>query len=235
MRKILSYLMYLTCVVIISCSDEEVTPDTRLPDDNLNRYLALGDSYTIGESVPATGRFPIQLTDSLRERGFEIATPRVIATTGWTTGNLLTALGQEQPNGNYDLVTLLIGVNNQFQGRSLEEYEREFRELLDMAIGYAMGNKDRVIVVSIPDYGYTPFGAGRQEQISRGVDQFNEANRRITDSMNVAYVNITPISRNGLDRPELVANDGLHPSAIQYSEWVELLIPEAQRILEAGN
>lgn len=215
---------------LLSCKKDVVAPGSS-QEEGTYRYLALGDSYTIGESVGQSERFPVQLADSLNSRGYDVTAPKIIATTGWTTGDLLGAVNSQRPDNEYDLVTLLIGVNNQYQGRSLAEYREQFTELLDKAIGYAMGNKDRVIVVSIPDYGYTPFGSGRQEQISRELEQFNNASRSITEDAGVTYVNITPISKRGLQEPELVAGDGLHPSGLQYALWVEQIVTEAEQIL----
>lgn len=233
MQYLKTICLALITLSLFSCKKDVVAPTTS-QDDGTYRYLALGDSYTIGESVSAGARFPVQLADSLTERGYDVSAPKIIATTGWTTGNLLDAVNDQQPDDDYELVTLLIGVNNQYQGRSLAEYREEFAILLDKAIGYARGNKDRVIVVSIPDYGYTPFGSGNQEQISSALEQFNNASRSITEDAGVTYVNITPISQRGLDQPRLVASDGLHPSGLQYALWVEQIVTEAEQILTEG-
>lgn len=231
MHRLQYFIFIFAFFALLSCKKDVVAPSQSNGSEDTYRYLALGDSYTIGESVQADERFPAQLAEDLEDRGYNMAAPKVIATTGWTAGNLLNALDDEQPDNDYDLVTLLIGVNNQYQGRSLEEYKQQYTELLEMAVDYAKGNKDRVVVVSIPDYGYTPFGSARQEQISKELDEFNAAKKEITKAMNIRYVNITPISRRGLDEPDLVASDGLHPSATQYAEWVELIAPEAEEVL----
>lgn len=187
-------------------------------------YLALGDSYTIGESVDASERYPNQLAAALRTEGKSVADPEIIARTGWTTTDLQRGIAAAGIQANhYDLVTLLIGVNNEFQQRSESEYETEFTQLLQQAIGFANGKKEHVYVISIPDYGYTPYGEERQASISARIDRFNTINKRITESMNVAYTDITPISRKGLAEPSLVASDGLHPSGKQYAEWVKRL------------
>lgn len=188
------------------------------------QYLALGDSYTIGESVDEQERWPVLLAKALSERGRAVDNPRIIATTGWRTDNLKNAIQIASLKPTYGLVSLLIGVNNQYQGRTVEQYEPEFKDLLLTAIQLAGGDKNRVFVVSIPDYGYTPYGKNKQEKISKELDQFNKANRAITESMGVRYFDITPISRKGLEDASLVANDGLHPSGKMYAQWVDLII-----------
>lgn len=191
------------------------------------RFLALGDSYTIGQSVSVNQRWPIQLRDSLAIRGIMTDTMRIIATTGWRTDNLINAItNQNLGQQNYNLVSLLIGVNNQYQGTPISQYRVEFPQLLDSAIRYAGGDTSHVFVVSIPDYAYTPFGqqSGNQAQISQEIDQYNAINKHFADSFNIQYFDITPISRMGLTKPTLVANDGLHPSGIQYGEWVNLML-----------
>ena len=191
------------------------------------RILALGDSYTIGQSVPAAQRWPVQLKDSLTVRGFTTDTMRIIATTGWRTDNLINAItNQHLEQQHYNLVSLLIGVNNQYQGTPFSQYVNQFPQLLDSAIRYAGGDTSHVFVVSIPDYAYTPYGqsTGNQAQISQQLDQYNAYNRHIADSFHIKYFDITPISRQGIAQPNLVANDGLHPSAIQYSKWVKLML-----------
>jgi lysophospholipase L1-like esterase len=190
------------------------------------KFLALGDSYTIGESVPLRLRWPSQLADSLNMRGIDCHEPRIIAMTGWRTDNLKTAILRAKLKPEYKLVSLLIGVNNYYQGKSAESYRPEFEELLMLAIELAGGVKSNVFVLSIPDYGYTPFGKADQTKISEGIDQFNSMNKSITEKLGVKYYSITDISRQGLDRPELLAADGLHPSEKMYSLWVERILSE---------
>jgi lysophospholipase L1-like esterase len=189
------------------------------------RYLALGDSYTIGESVPAADRFPHQLA---RELG--IAEPQIVAKTGWTTDELNAAIDAADPQGPFDLVTLLIGVNNQYRGRDAEQYRGEFVGLLQRAIAFAGGNAKKVIVVSIPDWGVTPFAEGRDRAaIATALDRYNAINREEAARAGARYVDITPVSRRA--DPALVAEDKLHPSAKQYTEWVRLILPEARQVL----
>jgi len=189
------------------------------------RYLALGDSYTIGQSVEPSGRWPQQLYDSLASRGYQIEALKIIAQTGWRTDNLMQAIENAAITTDYNLVSLLIGVNNQFQGGSIDTYKTEFEELLLTAIELAGGNKSSVFVLSIPDYSYTPFGEKRNAStISEEIEEFNLVNKNITDYYGISYYNITPISQLGLSNPELVAGDGLHPSEKMYSEWVNLIL-----------
>ena len=202
------------------------------------RILALGDSYTIGESVDPTARWPVQLSAMLTICGIDVADPRIIAQTGWTTDELANAIDEAERRGGgtaglgldvkYDLVTLLIGVNNQYRGRAVEEYRNEFRALLQRAIGFAGGRPRRVIVVSIPDWGVTPFAKGRnREQIGREIDRFNAVNRDEAAKAGARYVDVTGVSRRNDPAKSLLAGDGLHPSAAQYREWAQLLLPEA--------
>ena len=190
---------------------------------NTKKFLALGDSYTIGESVTVAERWPVQLAKALRGKKIAVEDPWIIATTGWRTDDLKKAILAAKPSNDFDMVSLLIGVNNQYQGKPVAEYAPEFEELLKMAIVFAGGDKKRVFVVSIPDYGYTPFGKGNQEKISKQIDEFNEVNRSIALRYGVPYIDITGISRRGLAEPHLVASDGLHPSGEMYKAWVDLI------------
>jgi lysophospholipase L1-like esterase len=190
------------------------------------KFLALGDSYTIGESVAENERWPVLLCKALDAKGLNFAEPKIIATTGWRTDDLKRAIDAEKLSKNYDLVSLLIGVNNQYQGRSSSAYAPEFEELLEMAIEFAGGDQSKVIVISIPDYGFTPYGKENQAKISAELDEFNAINRSISDKYHVQYFNITDISRRGLGDPSLIATDGLHPSGKMYEEWVRLIIKD---------
>lgn len=187
------------------------------------KYLALGDSYTIGQSVASSDNYPNQLYARLLADDVGVEVPKIIARTGWTTGDLQVAIEQEEIATDYDLVSLLIGVNNQYRGRTESEYTKEFEDLLRQAIEFANGEATQVIVLSIPDYAYTPFGEGSKDpnKISTEIDTFNALNKDISETYNVRYFDITPISREGTATPALVADDGLHPSGEQYRRWVE--------------
>jgi lysophospholipase L1-like esterase len=195
-----------------------------LPQNEPISFLALGDSYTIGESVAESQRWPVLLCKALSDKGYKCKSPVIIATTGWRTDDLKHAIEKANLPGKFDLVSLLIGVNNQYQGKSVQVYEREFEELLMIAIDHAGGDKEKVFVLSIPDYGYTPFGKNRQADISKAIDDFNAVNKKVSEKHKVRYYNITDISRMGLDDPTLVADDGLHPSGKMYKLWVKRLV-----------
>jgi acyl-CoA thioesterase-1 len=236
--------IYLKLIVIISltigCSSNssslsnsmsQTQTDTtdQTPIDNPQHFkiLSLGDSYTIGQSVCDTCRFPEQLKDSLSTVfNNDTFSLKIVAQTGWTTTNLKNAIANTILIEDYELVTLLIGVNNQFQSRPFSLYETEFPELVNIAITQAKGDKNRVIVVSIPDYAYTPFGGGNT-YISQGIDTYNAFAESYCASNNITFVNITDITRQGLEDPELVASDGLHPSTKAYSKFVERILPFA--------
>lgn len=196
------------------------------------RYLALGDSYTIGEGVPAAGRWPMQLVAGLRAAGLLVAEPEMVARTGWTTDELDTAITAAAPAAGCELVTLLIGVNNQYRGRDLAEYRLQFAALLERAVGFADGRVERVIVVSIPDWGVTAFAEGRDRAtIAREIDAYNAAARAITAQRGARWVSVTEASRrHGADARYLAA-DGLHPSAAAYAEWAALVQKPAREAL----
>lgn len=200
-------------------------------DPSAKTYLALGDSYTIGQSVSETERFPNQAVSQLRALNIKINDPKIIATTGWTTKNLIDALNANTPANNFDVVSLLIGVNNQYQGRSIDEYKTEFTLLLNGAIQYAGNKPTHVFVLSIPDYSVTPFASGSDRaKIAAEIDQFNSANTTISFQLGVNYLDITRISRE--TDPALIAGDGLHPSGKQYKRWADLLVPIMQHVLQ---
>jgi lysophospholipase L1-like esterase len=227
-------LSTLFAALTMSCSKEKGDPsvskpiiDTTTVSPTIKNitYLALGDSYTYGQNVLENERFPNQLADSLAKQNIKVKNLRNIARTGWRTDDLqagITAAGIA--DSTFDMVSLLIGVNNQYQNRSIEVYKTEFTELLNQAVKFAGGKKNRVVVVSIPDYAFTPFGNGAT-RISTEIDNFNAANEQITKANGIAYVNITPISREGIKEPTLVASDGLHPSGKQYGRWVSAMMP----------
>jgi len=195
------------------------------------RFLALGDSYTIGESVAAAERWPMQLAERLRKQGVAIADPQIIARTGWTTDELNTAIDEANPQGPFGMVTLLIGVNNQYRGRSGQEYRGEFVGLLNRAIRFAGGRSSRVIVLSIPDWGVTPFADGRDRpRIAEEIDLFNRIAQEEAEAAGAQFVDITPESRKAATDPVLTAPDNLHPSGAMYAAWTTLLLPVALKL-----
>ncbi|MBB1473033.1 MULTISPECIES: SGNH/GDSL hydrolase family protein [unclassified Luteimonas] len=199
------------------------------------RYLALGDSYTIGEGVAPHARWTHGLARVLRADGIAIDDPLTIAATGWTTDELATAIDAAQPRGPFDFASLLIGVNDQYRGRDVAGYRDGFSALLDRAIAFVDGRTDRVLVLSIPDWGVTPFAAesGRDlAGIARELDVYNTAARAICDARGVAFVDICPISRERGAEPAMLADDGLHPAAPMHAEWTRLALPAARHLLQ---
>lgn len=189
-------------------------------------YLALGDSYTIGEQVPHAENFPNQTVKLLRKDKFDIADPVIIAVTGWTTDELAAAIREHNLHETFSFVTLLIGVNNQYRGRDLDNYKQEFRELLEQAIVFAGGNPHHVFVLSIPDWGITPFAEGKdREKIAKEIDAYNKANKEITEAYKSYYLYITDSTREAIRDRSLIAEDGLHPSGKEYAVWAEHLAP----------
>jgi lysophospholipase L1-like esterase len=183
-------------------------------------YLALGDSYTIGEKVIPEENFPAQVVRMMREKGKGFEFPKIVATTGWTTGELQVAINKTRLKKKYDFVTLLIGVNNQYRGLKIVDYIPEFEHLLQQAIRFAGNDTSHVIVLSIPDWGVTPFAEGRdRKQIATDIDAYNAANKLITEKYHVHYIDITPGTRKASADPSLLAEDGLHPSGKAYGEW----------------
>jgi lysophospholipase L1-like esterase len=207
---------------------------TTVTADSLN-YLALGDSYTIGEAVPDTQAYPYQLAAQLNTQKLAIKKPTIIAVTGWTTDNLIHAINQSGLVGkHYDFVTLLIGVNDQYQNLSQDNYKVKFQQVLNTAIDFANGNKVHVFVLSIPDYGVTPFAGGNDSVIGPQIDQFNAINKSISLAAGANYLDITGISRQAATDPTLIAPDGLHPSGKMYRLWVQQLAPLVETKLK-GN
>ena len=197
-------------------------------------YLALGDSYTIGEGIEARGSWPMQLAQALREAGIAIEDPHIIASNGWTTDELSAAMDAAAPLNTWDFVSLLIGVNNQYRGRDVDDYLGEFNRLLQRAIALADGRADRVLVLSIPDWGVTPFArdSGRDlQQIADALDAYNAAARELCAAQGAAFVDITGISRERGEEPAMLVDDGLHPSAAMYTQWKQLALPAATYLL----
>jgi acyl-CoA thioesterase-1 len=239
-------------IFLLGCSAEDtnsetavtppivIPPTTQIPTTPISssvNYLALGDSYTIGQSVCETCRFPEQLKANLKavysESSFSL---KIIATTGWTTSNLISAINTQNPDSNYDLVTLLIGVNNQYQHIDFTVYQKEFPELVKKSIMLAKGDKKNVIVISIPDYAYTPFAANytdtRRASVSSEINQYNSFAENYCMINGVVFISITDITRQGLNNPNLVASDGLHPSESAYKMFVERILPKVKMALQ---
>lgn len=197
------------------------------------RFLALGDSYTIGESVAEKERWPVQLTTLLKEKDVDVGEPQINPRTGWTTDELSAAMDRAELKGPFKLVSLLIGVNNQFRGRSADEYRKEFVALLKRAIELAGGDASHVIVLSIPDYGVTPFGQRMDaDKIAKELDQFNAINKEESEKLKAAYVDITPGSREVVRGKDLIAKDGLHPSGKMYGQWASAAVEQALAALK---
>ncbi|HEY8401323.1 MAG TPA: SGNH/GDSL hydrolase family protein [Cytophagaceae bacterium] len=196
-------------------------------------YLALGDSYTIGEGVEQVHSFPFQLTLRLRQKGLPVEFPEVVATTGWTTGELLNALEKKKLDTKFNIVTLLIGVNNQYRGYSKEQYREEFFTLVRKAIAYSLHGASHVFVLSIPDWGVTPFAEGRdRDVIRREINEFNQINWEEASRAGVNYTDITAISRQVPLYPSWLTHDQLHPSGEMYEQWVEKLLPLVLKSVE---
>lgn len=223
------YLLLIFTLWLNSCTD--TTQGQQVQEDVTEiSYLALGDSYTIGQGVEILERWPNQLIARLPERNFEVERFQIIAQTGWTTGNLIAAM-EESEIGEFNLVSLLIGVNNQFQNLDFSVFTNQFNQLLDTAIQIANG-RDGVFVVSIPDYGVTPFGRGNAKQIGEELDEYNAYIAERCLAKGISFINITEISRELGDSPGALAADNLHPSGEQYRVWVEAIFP---RIVELLN
>ncbi|MEQ9279816.1 MAG: SGNH/GDSL hydrolase family protein [Balneola sp.] len=216
----LSFL-FLFCCLTISCAQK----------NNIS-YLALGDSYTIGEAVSEEQRWPVQLTEKLNEAGIHVDDPLIIAKTGWTTDELQKAIVEKNPKTDYDLVSLLIGVNNQYRGYPIDQYKKEFKELLLQAVAFADGDTTKVFVVSIPNYGVTPFGIEKgEEKIRQELLVYDSIADSISSAYNIPFINITPISEKAKKDSSYIASDQLHPSGKQYIEWVDLILPKVKLML----
>jgi lysophospholipase L1-like esterase len=227
MKPFLAILFFFTCSSN-SCNKKDfvnnMTSNSTI--EKKYNYLALGDSYTIGESVPVAQNFPNQVVSSMLNNAIPFLPSRVIAKTGWTTDELEAGIVTNNNDNpllpSYDFVTLLIGVNNQYRSRSVDNYKTEFEGLLRKAIQYAGNKADRVVVLSIPDWGVTPFANGRDRvQIATEIDAYNTANKQITQQYNVHYIDITPWTREAATDNSLLASDGLHPSGKEYQRWAE--------------
>lgn len=196
-------------------------------------YLALGDSYTIGESVEEAERWPVNLASQLRNQGVQVYVPTIVATSGWTTDELMLGIEEANLTEHYDLVSLLIGVNDQYRGYPFENYEAKFEKLLKTALSYANQDAESVFVLSIPDYGVTPFGElANPQKIANELDNYNAVAKEVCESYGVAFYNITEISRLAADDKSLIALDQLHPSGKMYAMWVDAIIDEVKAKLK---
>ena len=230
MRSIIIILLSL----FFSCNKKTVAPTVSVPPTitPAKTYLALGDSYTIGQSVSANERFPAQTVSLLKQQGINLNDPVYIAQTGWTTSNLQSAIINQNPPSTFDVVSLLIGVNDQYQGMDTSGYALRFTQSLEKAIQLAGGKKSNVFVLSIPDYSATPFVAPvNKSKVSVEINWFNAINKRITESYNVNYTDITPSTREAATNTALVANDNLHPSGLEYKKWADMLAPKMRTVL----
>jgi lysophospholipase L1-like esterase len=236
MRKLFFLPLIISVLQLMASCAKQYNPGySYIPinDTVYKNYLALGDSYTIGQSVAAADRFPAQAISMLANNNLHFLAPEYIAVTGWTTKNLLNSINSTPPTkSKYDFVTLLIGVNNQYQGRSQAEYRTEFTELLNTAIRYAGNLTTRVAVLSIPDWGATPFANAQDTALIRTqIDAFNAINKQITLSYGVQYIDITTSTRMALTDSSLVAGDGLHPSGKEYKKWATILAAFMKTVL----
>jgi len=212
--------------------DPTENADTVVNIEDLS-WLALGDSYTIGHSVEEQERFPAQTISLLEKYSLSIKTRQYIATTGWTTQNLLDALADQNPQGPFDIVSLLIGVNDQYQHHDTTGYRDRFTECLEKAIALAGNKKDHVFVLSIPDYSVTPFAQNSDtDRVRKEIDEFNAINKAITLSFDISYTDITPLTRETKNDASLIAADGLHPSGKEYAKWAALLTEEITKIFK---
>lgn len=229
-------LIILLTGVLLACRHQSVDPVMLTKPDvvtNAYSFLSLGDSYTIGESVDASARWSVQLAGLLRESGIDVANPDIIAKTGWTTAELQNAIRDSGNQKTYDLVSLLIGVNNQYRGQSQNQYRTEFRELLQTAIKFAGGKTSRVFVLSTPDWGASPYAQGRdRSSIANDIDMFNAIAQDECRKLGISYVDITPLSRKAATDISQFASDGLHYSGKQMRQWAEMALPVAKDLLK---
>ena len=195
-------------------------------------YLALGDSYTIGEGVPIYESFPYQTVQGLRKAGYSLYAAEMVAKTGWTTDELQAGINNSRLLPSYDMVSLLIGVNNQYRGRGIQEYTQQFEALLQQAIGFTGNHSTHVFVLSIPDWGVTPFANGKDSAtITHEIDSFNAVNRLFAEKYAVNYIDITPGTRLAANDPSLLAADQLHPSGNEYALWAAKLAAGMQKVI----
>ena len=231
---ILSSIFYLN---ISACgepkpieSDYMIATGTALPSIS---YLALGDSYTIGEAVDSTHRWPVQLADSLRRiHHLRVDEPQIVATTGWTTNELQHGIEQADLKDKYELISLLIGVNNQYRGYAFEQFEKEYEVLIKWAIQHSVHGASGIFAVSIPNYGVTPFGQARGEDTIRAeLLAYDAKAKEFCQRFGIPFFDITPISELTKDNPTFIADDQLHPSGLQYTEWVRSFASQVAELI----
>jgi lysophospholipase L1-like esterase len=226
---------FICCIALLACgkAKEPAVIYTAPPANGpVKTWLALGDSYTIGQSVTESERFPNQTANILKQSGINIGTPDYIATTGWTTSNLMDAI-QAQNAAKHDVVSLLIGVNDEYQRHDTTGYRQRFTDLLVRSVQLANGKKENVFVLSIPDYSVTPFASGGDTaQVRKEIDWFNTINKQVTNAYQCPYLDITPSTREARNNPALIANDGLHPSGMEYKKWAVSLAPMMLPVLK---
>jgi lysophospholipase L1-like esterase len=235
-------IILLVSLTSISCKKEDqkempVNPPAAqapTPSNKTFSYFSLGDSYTIGQSVDSSQRWSVQLNAQLKANGITVQALDMIAQTGWTTANLIDAINKSGNTKTYSMVSLLIGVNNQYQHLSMDQFRIEFRALAQTAIKYAGNNPKNVFVLSIPDWGVTPAARNADRPtIASEIDAFNAIVVDESNKAGIAFVDITPVSRTALNRPEFIANDSLHFSGKMYAKWATLALPVATQILQS--
>ena len=226
------FLIIIISLFVIACSSSQ-NSSSKIVTPNSQAYLALGDSYTIGEKVAENSRWPNQLAEKLIDKGFSTSNTKIIAKTGWRTDQLIKATNSQDLEKNFNLVSLLIGVNNQFQKKSIQEFEGDLKVLIEFAISKSENGAKGVFVVSIPDYGITPFGKTlKRNNISSEIDEFNSSIKNIAKHYTVKFIDITDISRSYPNDYDLIADDKLHPSSKMYTKWVDAIYPEVLKMLE---
>ncbi len=237
MRKIKCSLLFpsaialcLACIILQSFSS--MGQQIRSKSKHMYSYLALGDSYTIGEQVSSADNFPHQAVKLLANQHVDLADPVIIATTGWTTDELAASITEHNIHETFSIVSLLIGVNNQYRGRSIDNYKQEYTQLLQQAIGFAGGQPNHVFVLSIPDWGVTPFAEGRdRHKIAVEIDVYNAVKKEITLAHKCHYIDITPSTRENGNKIEFLVDDALHPNGKEYAIWAEKLATEVKGVL----
>lgn len=233
MRSFRTRVLFLRICLVLSVILFNSSNLVKIPQGRLTvNFLSLGDSYTIGESVPEADRWSVQLAGMLRKEGVDITNPDIIARTGWTTAELQEAIKASGNQKTYGLVSLQIGVNNQYRGQPQDRYRTEFRELLQTAIHFAGGQPGHVFVLSIPDWGLSPYAQGRnQPQIARDIDAFNAIAQQECKTAGIAFVDITPLTRKAAGDNTQFASDGLHYSGRQMAQWAAATLPVTKRLL----